>query len=179
MRPIVCTFRAGAESFAAGAAFLALAALVPNPCAAASTRPHPGGTLRVQMNERVDNLDPRQWPSTPNGLAAAERLGSLIFDRLVQLDERGTLQPALAVSWQHDAQSKRWQFRLRDGVRFSDGTPLTPPIAAMALQQLLGSSFDVSATPDSVVIQADQSTPGLPALLATGRYFIFHAGDDG
>ena len=128
------------------------------------------------MSERIASIDPRQWPSAPAQAAAAERVDSLVFDRLVRLDEHGTLQPALAISWQHDAQSKRWQFRLRDGVKFSDGSPLTPPIAAMALQQLLGASFDVSATSDSVVIQAEHSLPDLPTELATGRYFIFHAG---
>jgi len=94
------------------------------------------------------------------------------------MDEHGTLQPALAISWQHDAQSKRWQFRLRDGVKFTDGTPLTPPIAALALQQLLGASFDVSATPDSVVIQANHSLPDFPTELAEGRYFIFHTAEE-
>ncbi len=106
--------------------------------------------------------------------AAAERVESLMFDRLVRLDDHGNVQPALAISWQHDAPSKTWQFRLRDGVKFSDGSPLTPTVAALALQQLLGVSFDVSATPDSVVILAEHSLPDLPMELATGRYFIFH-----
>ncbi len=51
--------------------------------------------------------------------------------------------------------------------------------AALALQQLLGNMFDVSATSDSVVIQADHSSPDFPLLLAAGRYFIFHTADDG
>ena len=130
------------------------------------------------MSERIATIDPRQWPSAPGKAAAAERVDSLVFDRLVRLDEHGTLQPALAISWQHDAQSKRWQFRLREGVKFSDGSPLTPPVAAMALQQLLGISFDVSANSDSVVILSDQSVPDLPVQLATGRYFVFHLADD-
>src|SRR5216683_8162055 len=147
--------------------------------AGASTVPHFGGTLRVEMSERLATIDPRQWPSAPGKAAAAERIYSLVFDRLFRLDEHGTLQPALAISWQHDAQSKRWQFRLRDGVKFTDGTPLTPPVAAMALQQLLGVSYDVSANSDSVVIMAEKSLTDLPTQLATGRYFIFHVGDDG
>ena len=137
-----------------------------------------GGVLRVQMSERIATFDPRQWPSAPVESAAAGRVDSLVFDRLVRLDERGTVQPALAISWQHDAQSKRWQLRLREGVKFSDGTPLTPTVAALALQQLLGISFDVSATSDSVVILADNSLPDFPLQLAVGRYFIFHASDD-
>ncbi len=130
------------------------------------------------MSERIAAIDPRQWPPDSMQAAAAERVDSLVFDRLIRLDEHGAPQPALAISWQHDAQSRRWQFRLRDGVKFSDGTPLTPPIAALALQQLLGSTFDVSAISDSIVVQADHSLPNFPIELATGHYFIFHLAED-
>src|ERR1700693_6347944 len=58
-------------------------------CAAASTVPHFGGTLRVEMSERIATIDPRQWPSVPAQAAAVERLDTLIFDRLVRLDEHG------------------------------------------------------------------------------------------
>jgi peptide/nickel transport system substrate-binding protein len=178
MKRIVCPFPAGNSPSAALVALLALGAIAPAPNATASTRPQTGGTLRVQINARVATIDPRQWPSAPEQAAAAERLDTLVFDRLVSLDERGAIQPALAISWQHDAQMKRWQFRLRDGVKFSNGSPLTPPIAAMALQQLLGISFDVSATSDSVVIQCEHAAPGLLSELAAGYYFIFNIADD-
>jgi peptide/nickel transport system substrate-binding protein len=147
--------------------------------AAAATSPHFGGILRVQISERVMTVDPRQWPSDSLRAAATERLASLVFDRLVRFDDHGIAQPALAISWQHDAQAKRWQFRMQEGAKFSDGSPLTPEAAALALQQLLGNTFDVSATSDSVVILADHSLPDLPAQLATGRYFIFHSAADG
>ncbi len=178
MKRIVCPFPAGNNLCVAFAALLALGAAAAAPNAAASTRPQRGGTLRVQISEHITAIDPRQWPSAPAQAAAAERVDSLVFDRLVRLDEHGTIQPALAISWQHDAQAKRWQFRMRDGVKFSDGSPLTPPVAAMALQQLLGASFDVSATSDTVVIQAEHSLPDFPAELAMGRYFIFHVAED-
>jgi peptide/nickel transport system substrate-binding protein len=179
MKRITWPSLAGSNSHAALMAHFMLALLVYTAGARASIRPQVGGTLRVEMSVRVDNIDPRQWPSAPVQITAAERLTSLVFDRLVRLDEHGTPQPALAISWQHDAESKRWQFRLREGVKFSDGTLLTPAIAAMALQQLLGASFDVSASSDSVLIQADHSLPGIPMQLATGRYFIFHDGENG
>jgi ABC-type transport system substrate-binding protein len=178
MKRIVCLFRAGNSLRAALVAFAALGAIAIAVIAAPSARPEIGGTLRVQMSERVSTIDPRQWPLSPAPFGAAERVDSLVFDRLTRLDEHGMLQPALAISWQHDEPSKRWRFRLRDGVKFSDGTPLTPPVAAMALQQLLGASFDVSATSDSVVIQTEHSLPDFPAKLAGGRFFIFHIGDD-
>jgi peptide/nickel transport system substrate-binding protein len=178
MKRIVCPFPAGNNLCMAFVALLALGAIATAAEAAPSARPKIGGTLRVQISERIATIDPRQWPLAPVSSAAAERVDALIFDRLVTLDEHGKLQPALAISWQHDAPSKRWQFLLRDGVKFSDGTPLTPPIAALALQQLLGASFDVSATSDSVVIQAEHSLPDFPTELAAGRYFIFQTGDD-
>src|SRR5579872_954273 len=179
MKPIAWPFPAGNSVRATIVALAAFLAFAPQSMARPSTRPQAGGTLRVAIIERVDNIDPRQWPAGAREAAAAERLSSLVFDRLARLDEHGMPQPALALSWQQDASTKRWQFRLRDGVKFSDGTPLTPPVAAMALQQMLGVSFDVSATPDSVVVQSDRALPDLPAQLATGRYFIFRDGANG
>jgi len=147
--------------------------------AAASTSPQFGGNLRVQISERVRSIDPREWPPDSVRAAVTERLASLVFDRLVRFDDHGVPQPALAISWQHDPDGKRWQFLLRAGAKFADGSPLNPEMAALALQQLLGNDFEVSATSDSVVIQSVQSLPNFPAQLAAGRYFIFHTADDG
>jgi ABC-type transport system substrate-binding protein len=179
MKPTDYRFHAFDSFPGAFVMLLALGAIALAARATASTRPQTGGTLRVQISERIDSVDPRQWPSGPEQVAAAERVDSLIFDRLITLDEHGALQPALAVSWRPDEQYKRWQFRLREGVKFSHGTTLTPAIAAMALQQLLGVAYDVSANSDSVIILADHSLADLPLQLATGRYFIFYSGDNG
>lgn len=178
MKRIACHFRAPNNLPVAVLAFAALASFAVAPCVTASRRPQAGGTLRVQISERLQSLDPRLWPSDSAHAAVAERVESLLYDRLVQLDDRGNPRAALATSWQHDAQSKTWQFHLRDDVKFTDGTPLSPTIAALALQQLLGASFDVSATSDSVIILAEHSVPMLPIQLATGRYFIFRSADD-
>jgi peptide/nickel transport system substrate-binding protein len=178
MKRIDCPFLARNNSCFALVALCVFGAAATAPGAAASTRPQRGGTLRVQMGERVATIDPRQWLPAAAGSSAAERVDSLVFDRLVRLDEHGTVQPALATSWQHDAQSRRWQFHLRAGVKFSDGAPLTPPIAALALQQLLGVTFDVSANSDSVIIQVDHPLPALAMELSSGRYFIFRVADD-
>jgi len=178
MKRIICQFRAG-SSMRHPFPIALLLILVAGVGARASLRPQYGGTLRVQMSQRVVAMDPRRWPLSSVEAAAAERVDALVFDRLLRFDDRGMLRPALAISWQHDALAKRWQFRIRDGAKFSDGTPLTPEMAALALQQILGNDFDVSATSDSVVIQAGRSLPNFPEQLATGRYFIFHTATDG
>lgn len=185
MRPIASQSRArGSKAIApipltARIILTAVSILLLATVAAASTLPQFGGILRVQISEHVATIDPRQWPSDSSRAAATEKLASLVFDRLVRFDNRGMAQPMLAVSWQHDDNAKRWQFRLRGGVKFSDGSPLTPETAAMALQQLLGNTFDVSAISDSVVIQVDHPLPDFPSQLAGGNYFIFHTADDG
>ncbi len=178
MKRIACLSHVANSRSMAFVTLLALGAIATVLNAAASKRPQIGGTLRVQMSERVNSIDPRQWTAETAPEAAAARVDALVFDRLVRLDERGMLQPALAISWQHDPQSKRWQFRLRDGVKFTDGSTMTPAVVAMALQQSLGVSYDVSATSDSVVIMTDRAKPNLPSELAAGRYFIFHVAED-
>lgn len=178
MKRIACLFPAGSSPHLIVAALLVVGAVATAPDAAASKRPQRGGTLRVEMSERLGTPDPRGWPAVAALAQAPERVQALIYDRLIKRDERGNLQPALAVSWQHDEQSKRWQFRLRQGVKFSDGALLTPPVAAIALQQLLGSPYNVSATSDSVVIQTERSLPNLPEKLAAGYYFIYHLAED-
>jgi peptide/nickel transport system substrate-binding protein len=179
MRHIAFPFPAGNKPPLALAVILLFGVMVGATGSTASTRPSYGGTLHIQINERIPTIDPRLWPADSGEAAAADRIDSLIFDRMIRLDDHGTSEPALAVSWQHDAQSKRWEFRLRNGVKFTDGSPLTPEIAALALQQLLRNSFDVSANSDSVIVQADHSIPDLLEQLATGRYFIFHTTTDG
>src|SRR5438445_10573971 len=89
-----------------------------------ATRPHYGGTLRVEMRARVTSLDPREMPSEPAESAAAEKIFSLVFERLVGLDENGRPQPALAVAWQHDPARQRWEFRKRPRVSVRQSAPL-------------------------------------------------------
>jgi peptide/nickel transport system substrate-binding protein len=178
MKHTVCPFRAGNRAWRALLAMV-VAGFALHHSAGASRRPSYGGTLHVQMTERVTSIDPRQWPTESRRASAAERVESLVFDRLVRLDDHGQPQPALAISWEHDLLSKRWQFRLRRDVKFTDGSLLTPEAAALALQQLLGNEFDVSADSDSVIIQVDRPLAGLLEQLAVGRYFIFHTTTDG
>ncbi len=145
----------------------------------AETRPHYGGALRVELRERVASLDPREWPADTREAAAAEKLASLVFERLVRLDENGRPQPALAIWWQKDTQAKRWEFRLRPGVVFDDGTPLTADAVAAAWRLVRSTGPAATGSGDTLVIQSDQPMPDLPAELARGRDFIFRVTPDG
>jgi ABC-type transport system substrate-binding protein len=141
----------------------------------ASSNPRYGGTLRIEIHVTNISLDPREWQPGSLEAAADEKLAALVFERLVALDDFGRFQPVLALDWSHDAASKRWQFPLRPGVRFSDGSPLNAADVVAALQPLLPDSLQISAAGNVVVIQSTSPVPDLLEQLASGRYFIYRA----
>jgi MarR-like DNA-binding transcriptional regulator SgrR of sgrS sRNA len=124
-------------------------------------------------------LDPREWKAGTLDFAIAEKLGSLVYDRLVVLGNYGRFQPQLAAEWSHDAAFKRWQFVLRAGVKFSDGSVLTAADVAAALQPLLPATQQIQASGNGVVIQSNVPIPDLLEELASGRYFVYRALADG
>ena len=85
-------------------------------------------------------------------------------------DETGRVQPSLAVSWQALG-NHGWRFRLRRGVKFHDGTPLTAEVAAASLR-VANPSWDVSADGDFVIIGSDSPAAELLAELAMPRNAI-------
>jgi len=111
--------------------------------------------------------------------ATNEKLAALVFDRLEVLDNYGRFQPQLATEWTHDATFKRWQFTLRAGVKFSDGSTLTPTDVVVALQPLLPKGQQITATGSSVVIQSATAMPDLLEELASGRFFVYRVQPDG
>jgi len=145
----------------------------------ATKHPKYGGTLRLELQIAKASLDPREWKPGSVAAGESEKLAALLYDRLVTLDIYGRFQPALATEWSHDATFKNWQFKLRPGVRFSDGSSLTPKDVAAALQPLLPTGIQISPTDSGILIRASHSVPDLLEQLAAGRYFIFRAQPDG
>src|SRR5579859_4196423 len=92
--------------------------------AAAVTRPEYGGTVRVEVRAALSSLDPQSAPSDAVSQSGLALITPLLYDNLVRIDENALPQPQLAVSWQHDADFRRWTFVLRKDVRFHDGSPL-------------------------------------------------------
>jgi peptide/nickel transport system substrate-binding protein len=130
--------------------------------AAARTRPHYGGKLHVETaGDPWDRED-----------GQARRL---VFDGLTQLDARGEVQPALALTWEPDNNNHRWQFRLRPGVHFHDGTSLTSTavVASLTASCSAGCPWTaVRAVGLLVVFTSDSPMPNLPALLAGDQFLI-------
>jgi ABC-type transport system substrate-binding protein len=135
----------------------------------AATRPHYGGTLYVEMRAAPISLDPAD--SNQPDWAGFRTLSRLMFDTLVSLDDQGKPEAALATSWRAEPGSQRWQFFLRNGVAFQDGTQLTPEAVAASLRRT-NPTWKVFSEGNAVVIERDSPTPDLPAELALPRNSI-------
>jgi peptide/nickel transport system substrate-binding protein len=149
------------------------------PSARGSRWPQYGGTLRVELRAASVSLDPREWKAGAMESATDEKMGALVFDRLVALDNYGRFQPQLATEWSHDAGFKRWVFTLRPDVKFSDGTLLSAADVAAALQPLLPSGQQITASGNSVVVLSAAAMPDLLEELASGRLVVYRVQADG
>lgn len=74
--------------------------------------------LVIALRSEPTSMDPQFHSLTPN-----TQLSETLFDPLVRTDAVAKPVPSLAESWTVDGDT--WIFRLRKGVKFSDGTPLT------------------------------------------------------
>jgi hypothetical protein len=71
----------------------------------------------------TEPVDPAHAPRPSND---SERLlFRQLYETLIRIDCQGRAVPALAESWQLDADARTWMLTLRENARFSDGTPVT------------------------------------------------------
>src|SRR5690242_20782582 len=96
------------RSCAAGFVALAIAA----PSASAQS-------LKIGLSSEPTAIDPHYHDLTPNNA-----LNRHIYDALTRSDPDLKIQPNLAVSWSN-RDDKTWVFKLREGVKFSNGAPFT------------------------------------------------------
>src|SRR5471030_173520 len=97
--------------------FVAAAALLAGLALSAAA---PAQALKIAVGAEPTSIDPLFHNLIPN-LAIARH----IFDQLAAQDEKQRLQPGLALSWK-PLDDTTWELKLRPGVTFHDGTPLTP-----------------------------------------------------
>ncbi|WP_141502697.1 ABC transporter substrate-binding protein [Paenibacillus luteus] len=86
--------------------------------ATTATAPAKGGELTYALATSPDTLDPHR-----SGLAVAVRAIRTIHDNLVAQLPDGTIQPWLATEWSVSEDGLSYTFKLRQDVKFHDGTP--------------------------------------------------------
>ena len=76
-------------------------------------------SVTMAMSSAPTSVDPHYHTFAPN-----ETLDIHIYDRLVERDPQNNLIPGLALSWKLIDDST-WEFKLRQGVKFHDGSAFT------------------------------------------------------
>ncbi|OXS59263.1 ABC transporter substrate-binding protein [Cohnella sp. CIP 111063] len=105
------------ESSAAGGASPAAAVSSASPSAESGNTPQ-GGELSYALATSPDQLDPHR-----SGYAVAVRVIRTIHDSLVAQAPDGSIHPWLATEWEASPDGKSYTFKLRQDVKFHDGTP--------------------------------------------------------
>ena len=108
-------------------------------------------------------------PAIPTALDPATALeGSIpfiarqVFDTLLQYREGSSdVEPGLASSWSVSRDGLSWTFRLREGVRFHDGTPLTSREAAESLDRIIVPNHALAPSPNVAGPRLLRGSPGV------------------
>jgi len=120
--------------------------------------PKRGGTLRLAV-PRDDSLE--------------QVARGAVFDTLTEIAPDSTLRGELASGWQTDAEARVWTFDLRDAVLFHDTAPLEARDVVATLETL---GHAEALSPNRIRLELAEANPGLPFLLADGRFVITRNG---
>jgi peptide/nickel transport system substrate-binding protein len=130
-RNIISRRRPQLLPFAVSVCVLAIAG-----CAGNSSATSAGGgvdSLRVALGYEAMSMDLCDSSSAHNGMFMTENIG----EPLVDLDfTNSELKPKLATSW-NQVNPTTWQFKIRDGVTYHNGTPLNAKAVADWINRVL------------------------------------------
>lgn len=126
------------------------------------TVPDRGGTLVEGMAGNPQFLNPLL--SQYNQIDGV--LGSLLFNGLTRLDERGNAVPDLAESMTVSPDGLTYDFRLRSGLYWHDGVPLTAADVLYTIQAMQDEGFPGMSWLSTLWREVDASAPEGPDGLA-------------
>jgi ABC-type transport system substrate-binding protein len=99
--------------------------------------PKPGGRIVFGLEADPNGLDPTRNAWDPSGL----QLANALYDPIAAIDADGVAQPYLVESFTPAPDYKRWTFKLRPGITFSNGDPLDAPALAEFVNALRKSAI--------------------------------------
>ncbi|WP_433921869.1 ABC transporter substrate-binding protein [Paenibacillus taichungensis] len=91
-----------------------------------------GGNLTYALATSPDTLDPHR-----SGLAVTVRAIRTIYDNLVVQLPDGSIKPWLAKEWSVSEDGKSYTFKLREDVKFHDGTPFNAEAVKFNLDRVI------------------------------------------
>lgn len=129
----------------------------------------------VGVTSFADTLEPTEqyfsWVITRYGVG----------ENLVRFNENGELQPALAESWEVSEDGQTWTFKIREGVKFSNGNPLTAEAVKASLERTFSKTKraegyfkyeSMEADGQTLIIKSQKPTAVLAQSLADPLFLI-------
>ncbi|MGQ0668055.1 MAG: ABC transporter substrate-binding protein, partial [Actinomycetota bacterium] len=119
-------------------------------------RPEPGegvpaATIRLATSFLPNDPDPKSAIAWPN-----IQLCMQLFDRLVETWPERTIVPSLAERWEISDDGLRYVFHLREGLRWSDGVPLTAHDVEFGIKRVLNPAAPGSSVAIYFVLENGQ-----------------------
>lgn len=135
-----------------------------------------GRTLNIGVVSFADTLEPTEqyfsWVVTRYGIG----------ETLVKFDEEGELAGCLAESWNISDDKLSWSFKIREGVKFSNGTDLTPELVKASLERTFElndraeSAFftykSIETDGQNLIIETEKPIEGVAGSLADPLFLI-------
>ena len=110
-------------------------------------------TLRIVPHTNITILDPI-WSSA----FVTRNHGYMVYDTLFGTDAEGRIKPQMVQSWSVSPDKKAWTFKLRDGLEFHDGKPVTSQDVVASIKRwasrdsfggVMARSVETYETPDA------------------------------
>jgi nickel transport system substrate-binding protein len=124
----------------------------------------PPQELTIAIGDDTGRLNPHDYSSQFVAL-------TMVYEPLVRYAIDGTLQPALAESWEVSEDGLTWTFKLRQGVTFHDGTPFNAEAAKWNFDRWVGQAdWDFLPTTNNIAEVTVQDEYTLVLTLKTYLY---------
>lgn len=150
--------------------------------------PQKGGLLRVATHSQSTN---DTFNSAKFVYGNDYMRGASFYSYLTSTGPDGQAQPELAESWEGNAEATRWRFKIRRGVTFHDGSPLTLQDVIFSIMRHKLDRTASSARPlvaniqsmtadgdDAVVVQLERADVEMPILIGTFQLAIVKDGTE-
>jgi peptide/nickel transport system substrate-binding protein len=153
---------------------------------ALASTPKRGGSLRFAWDQHgpADTMDPILFTSSLDYTR-----GRIHYNNLVRFNDDLTVRAELATEWEANSSVTEWTFRLRDGVKWHDGSKFTADDVVYSMNRHLGkdspSKAKVFVAPIKEWVKVDDTTvkavcnspySELPIALGTFHFKIVKAG---
>ena len=151
-------------------------------CGADNSSSADKGVLKVGVTNFADTLEPTQnffgWVVMRYGLGEC----------LTKFDDKMNVQPWLAESWSISDDHTTWTFKIREGVKFSNGNPLTAEAVKASIERAFAKNNraatffkykEIKAEGQTLTIVTEKPMPNMPGFLADPLFIIVDTSAEG